>query len=328
MDESRSLPPAPNPTWVPVFGDFVVEDGTITFRGKPLPPPEQSSAAEPPGTSRSTIGLILSSMTIADGIVQADVKFESVTPESICEIAIAYDANASQIVTAGLGGETWAMFGIREYGGAKTDGKGWFAPRLGGERGSLHPGSTYHIEVQLRGASVKLLVDGVNVGTSEVTSPHGRARHIGLFVRGSHAIHVTNFRAQSDKPRAFVVMQFSSEFHDVYQDVVKEVCRDYEVNVLRADEVNGPGLIIGDIVREIGTSQLVIADITPTNPNVYFEVGYALALGKPTILLARKGTPLPFDVAGFRVLFYEDTIGGKKRLEDGLRRHLDAILDT
>ena len=63
------------------------------------------------------------------------------------------------------------------------------------------------------------------------------------------------------------------------------------MNVLRADEVSGPGLVIGDIVRELSTSQLVIADITPINANVYFEVGYALALGKPTILLAQKDTP-------------------------------------
>jgi hypothetical protein len=51
-----------------------------------------------------------------------------------------------------------------------------------------------------------------------------------------------------------------------------------------------------------------------------------LALKKPTILLAKKGTPLPFDIAGFRVLFYEDTIGGKAKLEEGLRRHLAAIV--
>jgi hypothetical protein len=66
----------------------------------------------------------------------------------------------------------------------------------------------------------------------------------------------------------------------------------------------------------------------PNNPNVYFEVGYALVMKKPTILLARKGTSLPFDVAGFRVLFYEDSIGGKGKLEEGLRRHLAAILGS
>jgi hypothetical protein len=173
---------------------------------------------------------------------------------------------------------------------------------------------------------VTLHVDGVGVGTAEVTSPTGRARQIGIFCRGEHLITVRNLTVESTKPKAFVVMQFGGGYDEVYADVVKEVCKSYEVNVLRADEVSGPGLIISDIVREIATSQLIIADITPNNANVYFEVGYALALGKPTILLAQKDTSLPFDVAGFRVLFYEDTIGGKKKLEDGMRRHLDAIL--
>ena len=122
-------------------------------------------------------------------------------------------------------------------------------------------------------------------------------------------------------------MQFGGAYDEIYLDVVKEVCKSYEVNTFRADEVAGPGLIIGDIIRELSSSQLIIADITPINANVYFEVGYALALSKPTILLAQKGTALPFDVAGFRTLFYEDTIGGKKRLEEGLRRHIDAILE-
>ena len=43
------------------------------------------------------------------------------------------------------------------------------------------------------------------------------------------------------------------------------------------------GLIIADIERQILDSQVVIADITPQNPNVYYEVGYAHALRKPTI---------------------------------------------
>jgi hypothetical protein len=50
------------------------------------------------------------------------------------------------------------------------------------------------------------------------------------------------------------------------------------------------------------------------------------ALGKPTILLAERGKQLPFDISGYRVLFYENTIGGKKQVEDGLKKHLAAIL--
>jgi nucleoside 2-deoxyribosyltransferase len=70
---------------------------------------------------------------------------------------------------------------------------------------------------------------------------------------------------------------------------------------------------------------LVIAEITPANPNVFYELGYAQALGKPTILLAQRGGTLPFDIRSFRVVYYDDTIGGKTRVEQDLARHLEAI---
>ena len=71
---------------------------------------------------------------------------------------------------------------------------------------------------------------------------------------------------------------------------------------------------------------MIIADITTKNANVFFELGYAFARNKPVILLAKKtDVPLPFDVSSFRVLFYEDSIGGKPKVEEGLRNHLRAI---
>jgi nucleoside 2-deoxyribosyltransferase len=47
-------------------------------------------------------------------------------------------------------------------------------------------------------------------------------------------------------------------------------------------------VIIKDVIDNIVRSQIVVADISPTNPNVYFEVGYALAFGKPIVLLAQR----------------------------------------
>jgi hypothetical protein len=49
-------------------------------------------------------------------------------------------------------------------------------------------------------------------------------------------------------------------------------------------------------------------------------------LKKPTILLADSTKDLPFDISGCRCLFYENAIGEKRKGEEGLRRHLDAIL--
>jgi nucleoside 2-deoxyribosyltransferase len=61
---------------------------------------------------------------------------------------------------------------------------------------------------------------------------------------------------------------------------------------------------------------------------VYYEVGYAHALKKPTILIAESPTQLPFDVSPFRTLFYENSIAGKAKVESGLKQHLEAILSN
>jgi len=312
--------------WVPLLGEFNVVEGEVRFHGKRIPLIEPPGGLETGRKDQPAVGILLSSWALADGKVSAEVEFDQVTVDSMCEVAIAYDSNGGHFVTAGLGSDSWAMFGIREYGGPRSGWQGWWNYRVAGDRVNLKPGRVHLVEVDLRGAFLTLHVDGVAVGTAEVTSPMGRARQVGVICKGEHLITVRNLTVEATPPKAFVVMQFGGGYNDLYDDVVKEVCKSYKVNVLRADEVSGPGLIISDIVREIHASQLIIADITPNNSNVFFEVGYALALGKPTILLAQKDTDLPFDVAGFRVLFYEDTIGGKKKLEDGMRRHLDAIL--
>jgi hypothetical protein len=280
-----------------------------------------------PGSPEAAYGLILSNQTLADGTLTADIVFEKATPETIGELVVSYDSNASQLVAAGLGGPIGGLYSIREFGGRMAPGNWWYY-RWGGDRSALQAGKTYAVEARFRGDAAALYIDGVAVAEGEVSAPTGRARQVGLFCKGNHEITIRNFSVKSSKPKAFVIMQFGGEYESVYRDVISEVCHEYDVSALRADEVSGPGLVIGDIVREITGSQLIIADITPANANVYFEVGYSIARGKATILLAKKGTPLPFDVAGFRVLFYEDTIGGKKRLEEALGKHVAAILES
>src|SRR5262249_1966259 len=143
--------------WVALFGEFEASPEQVRFIGKRVPVGRQPGAPEPEEKDRPGVGLVLSSMSLADGVLSAEVEFENITPDSICELAIAYDSNATHIVTAGLGSEPWAMFGIREFGVPKE--QTWWDHRVGGDRANLKPGRTYRIEVRLRGASVALHVD-------------------------------------------------------------------------------------------------------------------------------------------------------------------------
>ena len=139
-------------------------------------------------------------------------------------------------------------------------------------------------------------------------------------------IKISGFKVSTNPGQAFIVMQFSTPFNEIYEEVIKSVCSEFGIEPHRGDETYGPGLIIADVIREIRNSEFVIAEITPANPNVYFEIGYAYAINKPTILLADSNLEkLPFDISGFRTLFYENSIVGKRKFEEGLRRHITAI---
>jgi hypothetical protein len=131
--------------------------------------------------------------------------------------------------------------------------------------------------------------------------------------------------APSAERTAFVVMQFGEPYDALYERVIGPVCLEQGLEPVRADDIFGPGVIVDDITDGIREAAVVIAEVSPANANVYYELGFAHAIGKPSVLLAAKDRPLPFDIRGHRCIFYEDTIGGKAAVEASLRRHLSAI---
>ena len=178
----------------------------------------------------------------------------------------------------------------------------------------------YTIKVEAAGSIVKLFIDGV-----ETCSAYANVfrSQVAILVTSSSNLTITNFKITQRNPKAFIVMQFSHEFDDLYAEVIRPTCEEFGFECVRADDIYNNGLIIEDIAREIRDASVIIADITPNNPNVFYEVGFSHGLSKPTILLCdRKRDKLPFDVSGFRTLYYDNTIGGKSTIENRLREHL------
>ena len=91
-------------------------------------------------------------------------------------------------------------------------------------------------------------------------------------------------------------MQFSDPYNEVYRDAIEPLVAEIGFEPLRVDDISSLGIIINDIRNQIAESSIVIAEISEKNPNVYYEVGMAHAIDKPTVLLAQRGTSLPFDV--------------------------------
>jgi hypothetical protein len=72
----------------------------------------------------------------------------------------------------------------------------------------------------------------------------------------------------------------------------------------RADRLPEPGRITPQIIELLNSADLVIADLTGGNENVYYELSCRHAIGKPVIHMALEGTRLPFDVFDNRTIFY------------------------
>lgn len=75
--------------------------------------------------------------------------------------------------------------------------------------------------------------------------------------------------------------------------------------VIRADKISEPGIITTQIIGHIVDADLVIADLTDKNPNVFYELAIRHAIRKPLVQMIRKGDIIPFDVAATRIIQFD-----------------------
>lgn len=132
-------------------------------------------------------------------------------------------------------------------------------------------------------------------------------------------------RMQAASAHVFVAMPFSDRSRPVFVDGI-------ELGVTGAScaaEIVDLGRASGDINERIHQSirrcDFIIADLTGGNVNVYFELGYAMALKKPAILISQDDfSHLPFDVKTLKVIRYNES-----RLSDlahEIKAHLLELL--
>ena len=108
------------------------------------------------------------------------------------------------------------------------------------------------------------------------------------------------------KKSVFVAMPFTDEFEDVYQFGIYAAVRKCGYVCEKVDEAVFTGPIVEQITEGIRNATFVIADLSLERPNVYLEVGYAWALKKPVVLVARDGQRLHFDLSHHKCLFYKN----------------------
>jgi len=104
---------------------------------------------------------------------------------------------------------------------------------------------------------------------------------------------------------AFVLMPFGDAFDIFYYAILKPLLEEIGYEVKRADELKTQQIILKDIIKGINDADLIIADISTSNPNVYYELGISHIMHTPVILITRDEIDdLPFDIGSNRVTRY------------------------
>ena len=107
---------------------------------------------------------------------------------------------------------------------------------------------------------------------------------------------------------AFVLMPFATAFDDVYRIGIKEPAEAMGIRAERVDEQIYAEGILERIYRQIDAADIIIADMSGQNPNVFYEVGYAHAKAKLCILLTNNADDIPFDLKHRRHIVYGSSI--------------------
>ena len=133
-----------------------------------------------------------------------------------------------------------------------------------------------------------------------------------------------------DKPFVFVIMPFDGAFDSVYESFIKPLFEKAGFVVHRADDIESQQNILQVVVESIIKSDLIIADLTGANPNVFYELGLAHALEKKVILLTQNIDEIPFDLKPYKSLEYSthfvEIDQARKRLTAYAKGYLDRSL--
>lgn len=300
----------PIAAWLPVVGRWSFSAESATYEG--------------PEPGKFPYGICICDSEFDEGEVELKVELTDPIPDkpedSSARVLFGYRSLSEPYLCLGIGGYKSAYV-IADFQPPND----WRALSTTGSDRTLKPNSTYKLYASLLAQQATLRVNDIKALGHRLSRPVERGQ-IGLFSWGERVIRFHDVSVRPRLPQAFVVMQFSAPYISIYSEVIQSAAAGVGVNAYNAGEIIQDGMILDQIALAIRDSALVIAEITPPNQNVYYELGYAHAIGKPTILMAKEGTNLPFDLRSYRVLFYKDSEQGLQEAREKLTQYLAEIV--
>lgn len=137
---------------------------------------------------------------------------------------------------------------------------------------------------------------------------------------------------EDPSPTCFVIQAFDGATFDLrYRETIAPALKAAGMSPVRADEILGLQPIVTKIESAIKEASVCLAEVSTDNPNVWLELGYALALDRPCVILCDRGLrqKLPFDISHRPVIFYRsDSVSGftelARQIESTVRHEVDT----
>jgi hypothetical protein len=167
------------------------------------------------------------------------------------------------------------------------------------------------------------LATELEIGDWEFTRTHWAIKDVDLFyvllrsgVARAPAPKVFQLSGEPvDRKLVSVMMPFDASFDGVYA-ALDQAVHGLRKRCRRADDIWNHDAVIEDIVYLIGTSSVVICDLSGKNPNVFYEAGIAHTLGKDVILITQSADNVPFNLRHLRFVQYHNNGEGRARLAE------------
>jgi len=127
----------------------------------------------------------------------------------------------------------------------------------------------------------------------------------------------------SRKFRIFMLMPFKEELTRIYENYIKNPLEDLGHRLSRADDIFRSTPIMEDVVNSIKRADIIIADLTGKNVNVFYELGRAYEQNKYVIQISQDKN-MPFDTRHIRTIIYSNTPKGYKELTNNIKRFIQS----
>lgn len=128
------------------------------------------------------------------------------------------------------------------------------------------------------------------------------------------------------KSKVFVITPFSDDFLALYEELKKVFEKDFDFT--NAGDLDNQQNILQDIVEGINEADVIIADLTGLNANVFYELGLAHAMNKKVIIISQDIGELPFDIKSYRANEYSLQFNKLPLLIEKLRKLLNGAIDN